>query len=700
MDNINRALRYARMGWHVFPVWSVDDHGNCRCGKPNNAPGHKPGKHPHGKLAPHGHNDATTDEQTIRDWWAADPAAGIGVSLAVSGLLAVDIDPRNGGWESLAQIEAEHGKLQSTCTAVTQGGGEHRIFVADPGQTYPGSLGAGLDLKHHGYICVEGTRGPDGEYRWIKGVSPLEGAEPDALPQFLGELCQQSAVSTKGMPFRPGSIIASNELYEDLAAALEVIPPEVEYIDWLKVLYGLSRLYDTPTAYALARDWSTKSKNPDHTLEAFDAKWASVMNENSRTSYESIFYLANVHSPNWRSPTQQSKNPLAKPIQPFSDEEADGAELQPRVLVENYLFADLRNLIAAGGVGKTSMLLHEAVCGALGRAIWGNKVPKPFTTVFVTKEDSREILLARLREIMRTMGLPAAERRAVYKHVFVVDLCGVGYKLAHVVGGHVEAHTENLDALVEHCKPVAPDRIIFDPLVSFTAGESRVNEAEQAVVEAARFLMRKLPNIAVDIVHHTGKMNARLGAMDQYAGRNGSALPDGSRMVAVMVACSTENFHECTGYLLDQRAGEKGLKLGFPKMSYAAQPEDKYILRRGFHFRHVEPVSEELRTQMQKIRKEAGKQEAMESIKAAIVSAVRENMSVPDPLDRYPSRTRVLSFPSVTGKKATRKQALEELLGEGVLVETEFSDEVLGHFATTRVLAGRTTYVTLSNDEM
>jgi RecA-family ATPase len=700
VSKLNLALTYARTGWHVFPVWSVDDNSNCRCGKSNDTPGHKPGKHPHGELAPHGHNDATTDEEMIRDWWTRDPDAGIGVSLAASGLLAVDIDPRNGGWESLAEVEAEHGKLLSTCIAKTQGGGEHRLFLADNLLSVPAQLAPGIDLKYNGYICVEGTRGPDGEYRWLKGASPLDGAEPATLPQFLRELCQQSAASTKGMQFRPGSISASGEVYEDLAAALRVIPPELEYNDWLKVLYGLSRLHDTPKAYALARDWSTKSKKANHTPEAFDAKWALVMRENSQTSYESIFYLANVYTPNWRTPVLQRKNPLTQPIQPFSEVEANGAELQPRVLVENYLFADLRNLIAAGGVGKTSMLLHEAVCGALGHPIWGNAVPKPFTTVFVTKEDSREILLARLREIMQAMGLSVADRHAVYQRVFAVDLCGVPYKLAHVVVGHVEPHTENLDALVEHCKPVAPDRIIFDPLVSFTAGESRINEAEQGIVEAARYLMRKLPHIAVDIVHHTGKMNARLGAMDQYAGRNGSALPDGSRMVAVMAACSAENFSGSTGCILDERAGEKGLKLSFPKMSYAAQPPDIYIKRHGFHFEVVAAVSDELRAHLQKVRKEAGKQETMEAIKASIVLAIRENMFSKDPLDRYPSRSRVQSFPGVTGKTATRKTALEELLEEAALIEREFSDDELGYFASTRVLAGRNTYVALPDEEL
>ena len=700
MNKLDLALTYGKLGWHIFPVWSVDKYKQCRCGTPNDAPGHKPGKHPQGKLAHYGHNDATTDESKIRNWWTNDPDAGIGLSLAASGLLAVDIDPRNGGWESLAEIESRHGKLVSRCVAKTQGGGEHHLFLVDSTIVVPSKLATGIDLKHRGYICVEGTSGPDGDYRWLEGLSPLESSEPGPLPTFIRDFCHKSVASARCASLRPGTVLASNEVYEDLTAALKVIPPEVEYFDWLKVLYGLSRLHDTSKAYALARDWSTKSKKPEHTLEAFEAKWISVMKENSQTSYESVFFLANLHAPDWHSSKLPRNNPLAQLIQPFSEEEAEGAKLQPRVLVENYLFADLRNLIAAGGVGKTSMLLHEAVCGALGRPIWGNVVPKPFTTVFVTKEDSREILLARLREIMHAMDLSPRDRQSVYKHVFAVDLCGVPYKLAHIVGGHVEPHTANLDTLVAHCRPVAPDRLIFDPLVSFTAGESRVNEAEQGVVEAARYLMREIPNIAVDIVHHTGKMNARNGAMDQYAGRNGSALPDGSRMVAVMTACSAETFSQGTGHLLDTRSGETGLRLGFPKMSYAPQQEDKFIKRCGFHFQHIESASEEQRTQRQEARKEAGKQETLETIKASIVSSIRVNLSAPDPLDRYPSRSRVLTSPWVTGKTANRKLSLSELIDDGILVEREFTEDELCKFTSTRVLAGRNTYVTLPDGDV
>ncbi len=115
----------------MLPVWGVNDDGSCRCGLPNDAPGHKPGKHPQANLAPRGHLDATNNPDIARDWWATDPDAGIGISLAQSGLVALDIDPRNGGDETLAKIESQHGVLYSDCVAVTQSGGEHRLFRAE-----------------------------------------------------------------------------------------------------------------------------------------------------------------------------------------------------------------------------------------------------------------------------------------------------------------------------------------------------------------------------------------------------------------------------------------------------------------------------------------------------------------------------------------------------------------------------------------
>jgi hypothetical protein len=151
--SLEYALSYAKIGWAILPVWSCDQHGNCRCSKGTNCI--TPGKHPH-RLAPHGHLEATTDENKIKLWYASDPDAGIGVACDRSELVVLDIDPRNGGYETLAEIDVENSLFISNCIADTQSGGEHRLFFqSDPNVKFPATLGPGLDIKYRGYICVE-----------------------------------------------------------------------------------------------------------------------------------------------------------------------------------------------------------------------------------------------------------------------------------------------------------------------------------------------------------------------------------------------------------------------------------------------------------------------------------------------------------------------------------------------------------------
>jgi RecA-family ATPase len=183
------------------------------------------------------------------------------------------------------------------------------------------------------------------------------------------------------------------------------------------------------------------------------------------------------------------------------------------MLVENYLYADLRNIVAAGGAGKTTSILYEAMCGALGRPIWDHIVPDPFTTVIVTKEDSREVLVARLKQMLDQNALNSKERQVVWDSVHVIDLVGEPFRLARAEKQEITPHWENLERLLMRCAPLKPDRFVFDPLMSFGVGESRVNDAEQAIVEAGRHILRSFPGCAVDVIGVRHKTTSQITAM-------------------------------------------------------------------------------------------------------------------------------------------------------------------------------------------
>ncbi|MFQ3588545.1 MAG: bifunctional DNA primase/polymerase, partial [Fimbriimonadaceae bacterium] len=71
---LTAALRYAELGYRVFPCW----------------PGSKK------PVTEHGFHDASTDAAQIEKWWSRHPTANIGI--AAEGMLVVDIDGADNPW--------------------------------------------------------------------------------------------------------------------------------------------------------------------------------------------------------------------------------------------------------------------------------------------------------------------------------------------------------------------------------------------------------------------------------------------------------------------------------------------------------------------------------------------------------------------------------------------------------------------------
>jgi RecA-family ATPase len=263
--------------------------------------------------------------------------------------------------------------------------------------------------------------------------------------------------------------------------------------------------------------------------------------------------------------------------------ELAGARWTPDCIVENYLYADVGVIVAPGGTGKTTLLLYEKIHIALGMPLYGLEIRKPGPSLIVTAEDTREMLVARLRVMSEQMKLSPAAVATVMRDVRISDVCGTGFRLTRVVED-VVLPSPMVDVVIAECRDFHPVLVTADPAISFGVGESRVNDAEQGLVEAARRIRREL-NCCVRYVHHTGKANASEKAVTQYAGRGGSAMPDGCRMVAVLQPLTPDEWKTATGApILD---GENGAVLARPKLSYAAPQPDILICRKGYGYTHT-----------------------------------------------------------------------------------------------------------------
>lgn len=165
---IEAALSYAARGWSVLPL----------------APRSKV------PLAgTHGFKDATTDEFQIREWLREQPHANIGIATGhISGLWALDVDPRHGGERSLSDLRREVGDWV-TLQAITGNAGRHYYFRLQPGSMVASGSGLrpGLDWRGDGgYVVAPPSVHPNGNrYEWELPGSPGVGTLDVAPPALL-----------------------------------------------------------------------------------------------------------------------------------------------------------------------------------------------------------------------------------------------------------------------------------------------------------------------------------------------------------------------------------------------------------------------------------------------------------------------------------------------------------------------------------
>lgn len=156
MNIIDHTRLYLSLGFSVLPLHFPvrrGEHLVCSCGK---ADCRQPAKHPVGRLVSRGLLNARRDSATVEDWFS-NTTYTIGIATgAASGIVALDIDPRHDGHETLAGMEKHHGPRPPTRRFLTGGGGEHILFRHPGGKiaNSAGALGPGIDVRGDGGYIV------------------------------------------------------------------------------------------------------------------------------------------------------------------------------------------------------------------------------------------------------------------------------------------------------------------------------------------------------------------------------------------------------------------------------------------------------------------------------------------------------------------------------------------------------------------
>lgn len=442
------ALAYARIGWHVLPL------------EPR-------GKRPLARFAPNGFHNATTDLEVITRWWTEQPDANIGIALKASGLVAVDVDARNGGYETLAQLESQYGSIASDVMAFTGGGGQHFLYLSQLVHSLPGTLGPGIDLKADGYIAVEPSIHPDSgkAYEWEASSSPLDGCIPSTLPGWIRDQQRgQSAASALPMP--------QGEKMDDWAS---------------KILKG-DNLHDSTRDFAASCVASGMHPGAvvnlmrslmHHSTAPRDARWAQRMREIHAIVHSAVKKFA--QDQDGYATVTYAKAQLETLAQLAQNSHA--VRWQVKHLIAH---GDVGMIFGASGTFKSFIGLDLALHIAHGLP-WLNQKTTPGKVVYVAAEGGGG-LYARIRAWHQARALALTDN-------FLVCRRAVQF-----------LDTEQVARLREEIQRLYPGvaLIIIDTLSQTFSGNENSNNEVAAYLTAVREQLAAPIGATALIVHHSG----------------------------------------------------------------------------------------------------------------------------------------------------------------------------------------------------
>lgn len=501
------AKRYIALGWWVLPL----------------LPGTK---RPFSRLVPNGFHNATNDPEVAARWWTAEPTAGVGIALKPSGLIAVDVDPRNGGFQTLDDLQAKFGKLESDVLQLTGGGGWHIVFHASDVAGLPGTLGRGIDLKADGYIAAEPTIHPSGTpYGWEASSSPLDGCIPSTLPGWIRD---QARAPVQALVFEDAPM-APTPRWLDALAALPHIDSNARET-WLAVGMAIHNERPDSEGFQAWCNWSEAS--PKFNFADQSRVWASFRRRGiSGATLNTVFAMA--QKAGWRnSGSVVALAPSFVPGMLLNVEQLDAQASSLRWAVKGAIpEASIGMIFGASGAFKSFIALDYALHRAYGLPWLGRKT-KQAIPVYIAAEGGA--------------GLIRRIKAWHLKHAMDWRQCPMRVVAASI---SLSTQAESLKKAIQAAN-VAPGDVIVDTMSQTFSGDEN---SKQEVTEFLRNLglhLRDEFNCTVTIVHHSGHASTERARGSSAIGFDIDFIFRVDREEGAMV-CSVTNTKQKDGERLD-----------------------------------------------------------------------------------------------------------------------------------------------------
>ena len=193
---------------------------------------------------------------------------------------------------------------------------------------------------------------------------------------------------------------------------------------------------------------------------------------------------------------------------------------------------------SAGGIGKTSLTMVEALAVATGRPLLGEKVHEQCNVWFICLEDPMDELKLRLAAIMREYNVTHDEIRGKF---FMDAEDTINITLAMETRDGLIENTPLANAMRDKIIENNIGLVISDPFISMHAVNENSNPSIQAVVAMVRRITRET-GCAFGMIHHIRKTGGEDATIDSV--RGAGALIGAARSARVLNKVSKEDASE------------------------------------------------------------------------------------------------------------------------------------------------------------
>lgn len=259
-QKVERILKtYCRKGWFLFPINPASKHPCIK-----------------NMLM-----EASDDIGKLIEWEKQFPKCNWGLSLAKSGLVAVDVDTRHGGMEVWSGFIGAMGE-PDTLIQTTGTGGLHYVFQADKTKRYRGKIRKGIDVKYNGYVILYPSinRDTDRRYTWRNW-----GQEPNPAPDYIADLIIKDTRSGKHTP----SYKFGNQYIEKLVKSLKEY--ELSYEEWVQAGMAIHATDPSHEGLSLYMDLTQGVSYVDGDLDKAERKWESFSETEDGVTPLTLGYL-------------------------------------------------------------------------------------------------------------------------------------------------------------------------------------------------------------------------------------------------------------------------------------------------------------------------------------------------------------------------------------------------------------------------